>query len=562
MTIKSGYDITNLEDLIKAAHEDPRFIIESGFNVINKNKEIVPFIFNEPQNLFYEERTLRDDLLKAGQLGLSTEIDAILTVKFLLVQNSWGVIISHEAEATKRLFERVDFWLNNLPDWLKPFYIPGRTTQGDIENKFMHSKLYIGTAGSRAFGRGDTIHYVHMSENSRWQDDGRIQTGLIRAVPMNDPHTWIVKETTANGEGTPHHIEYQRAKNGESEFKNHFLPFFSNPDYKIKHAEIPAGELTTKEKILLERFPESKAKENKGYIDIPSLAWRRQMIKSLVVEAGQSPERMFQQEFPVDDQEAFLSSGNPIFSPDKIAKRKAEARPPIAIGDLEGVSENPSIVEKEQGWYKFFDMPSLEGKYIIFADVGQDSDFCVGTVVDRKKWHVVAKFRAQINAFPFGDELAKLGFFFNKALIAVEVNNMGQSTIDRLIQLKYPSLYMRTRMDQKTKTASQVVGWRTTEQTKALMIGHMQEMVEREEGYIPDMDILTEMSTFIKTETGGMEASPGNYDDCVISVAGAFYILKLNPFMEKVRTKETTVNKVRKFHAMRRSKRPIRGWGR
>lgn len=562
MIYKSAYDLTSLEDLIRAAHEDPKFIIESGFDVVNKNKEIVPFIFNDPQNLFYEERTLRDDILKAGQLGLSTVIDAILTVKFLLVQNSWGVIISHEAEATRRLFERVDFWLNNLPPWLKPFYIPGKTTQGDIENKFMHSKLYIGTAGSRAFGRGDTIHYVHMSENSRWQDDGRIQTGLIRAVPMNDPHTWIVKETTANGEGTPHHIEYQRAKNGESEFKNHFLPYFCNPDYKLPRTELTEGELTEQEKILLSRFPQEKAKENKGYIDLPSLGWRRQMIKSLVVEAGQSPDRMFQQEFPVDDIEAFLSSGNPVFNPDKIAKRKGEARKPISTGNLEGISEDPQIVENPLGWVKFFDMPTIDGKYIIFGDVGQFSDRCVGTVVDKKSWAVVAKFRAQIKAHAFGDELAKLGHYFNDALIAVEINNMGQSTADRLTQLRYPNLYMRDRLDEKTKKATKQVGWMTTVKTKALMIGFMQELVEREEGYIPDMEILNEMSTFIKNEDGKMEASEGNFDDCVISVAGAYYILKLNPYVQKQRTRESTVTKVRKYHQLRRPRRMIRGYGR
>lgn len=549
---------TDINELINLAHNDPKAIIESVFTVVNKQKDIVPFVFNDPQNMFYEERTLRDDILKAGQLGLSTEIDAILTVKFLFIPNSWGVIISHEEEATKRLFQKVDYWLHNLPDWLKGFYKPGRTTQGDLVNEFCKSKLYIGTAGSRAFGRGDTIHYVHMSENSRWRDEGRIQTGLIRAVPLNDPHTWIVKETTANGEGTPHHIEYQRAKNGESEFKSHFLPFFSNPDYRIKNTELSTEELTEKEKTLLLRFPESKAEQNKGFMNLENLAWKRQMTRSLVVEAGQSPERMFQQEFPIDDVEAFLSSGNPVFNPDKIALRKATASRPIVVGNLEGLSENPSIIETDQGWIKFFDMPSMDGRYIIFADVGQFSDRCVGTVIDRKTWAVVAKFRAQINSYPFGDELAKLGYFFNKALIGVEINNMGQSTADRLVSLKYQNLYMRDRLNEKTKQATKEVGWMTTRQTKALMIGFLQELVEREEGNIPDMEILDEMSTFIKTESGSMEASEGNHDDCVMSVAGAYYILKLNPYQEKQRTSESTVTKVRKFHEMRRPKRGMK----
>lgn len=548
-------NIGSIEDLIQVAHDDPKYIIESAFMVVNKQKEPVPFIFNNPQNLFYEERTTRDDLVKAGQLGLSTMIDAILTVKFLLIPNSWSIVISHEEEATKRLFEKVDYYLKHLPPWLSRFYVPGKTSQGDIVNKFCNSKFYIGTAGARAFGRGDTPHYIHMSESSRWKDDGRILTGLIRAVPPNDPHTWIVKETTANGEGTLHHIEYKKAKEGKSEFKAHFLPFFSNPEYRIAGVSIPDKDLTEEERVLLQRFPQSQTVKNKGYMDIGNIAWRRKMIRSLPIEAGRQPEDMFRQEFPVDDTEAFLSSGNPVFSGVALQHYKAKSRDPIMVCNLEGIGESPVPVENERGWLKLWDMPSVDEKYVIFGDVGEFSDFCVGTVVEKKTWKVVAKFRAIIRAHAFGDELNKIGHFFNKALIAVEANNMGISTIDRLKTLKYPNLYMRDRLNEKTKQVTKEVGWVTNGKTKPLMIGHMQEIVGLEEADIPDMEILNEMTTFIKNEDGSMSASPGNHDDCVISCSGAYYILKLNPYVEKQNTTETVVNRVRKFHSMRRSQR-------
>lgn len=552
MNINSVYDLENADDLIRVAHEDPKFIIESGFTVTNKEKEDVPFIFNEAQNLFYKERTFRDDLVKAGQLGISTEILAIFTVKFLLVENSWSVVLSHEEEATLRLFQKVEFWLKRLPKWLQQYYIPGKTTEGDLVNKYSNSKFYIGTAGARAFGRGDTPHYVHASESSRWKDEGRILTGLIRAVPML-PRTWIVKETTANGEGTLHHIEYKKAKEGKSVFTAHFIPFFSNPQYRIP-AEIPVGELTKKERLLLERFPPEKSDQNKGYMDIGNIAWRRLMIKSLPIEAGRDPEAMFAQEFPVDDVEAFLSSGNPVFSTEAIQEYKAKAREPIWIGNLEGTGENHTMIEVENGWLKLWDMPTIDGKYIIFADVGQFSDFCVATVIDRKTWKVVAKFRAVIRANAFGDELNKLGHFFKQALLAVEINNMGQSTADRLKDLKYPNMYMRERLEGKTKKVTKEVGFATTAKTKAMMIGNMQELTALQEIDIPDIEILNEMSTFIKTEEGGMEASTGNHDDCVISISGCYFVLKLNPFVEKKQMSESHLTKIRKYHNLRRPK--------
>jgi hypothetical protein len=554
MNYKSAYDLSSLDDLIRAAHDDPKFIVESGFWVTNKQKEVVPFIFNEPQNLWYEERTARDDIVKAGQLGLSTGIEAILTVKFLLVENSWSVVISHEEEATKRLFEKVDFFLHHLPDWLKRFYRPETDSQKNMVNGFAHSKFYIGTAGARAFGRGDTIHYAHLSESSRWKDDGRIATGIIRAVPANDPKTWIVKETTANGEGTPHHIEYKKAKEGKSVFKAHFIPFFSNPAYRIPGAEIPVSEQTEDERILLQRFPIEKAVQNKGYINQENLAWRRNMIKSLPIEAGRSSEDMFKQEFPVDDTEAFLSSGNPVFPTAPIQRYKAKAREPIWVGNLEGAGANHTMSEVEGGWLKLWDMPPVDGKYVMFADVGQFSDYCVCTIVDQKTWKVIGKFRAVIRANAFGDELNKIGHFFNIALIAVEINNMGQSTADRLKDLKYPRLYLRDRLDGKKKQVTKEVGFHTTTRTKALIIGNMQELVGLEEIDIPDIEILDEMSTFVKTDEGRMEASPGNHDDCVISIAGCYFVLKLNPFVEKKGMRDSLTSRVRKYHQMRRPK--------
>jgi len=226
------------EDLLKLAHDDPKFIIESAFRVINKSKQNVPFIFNDLQSKMYEERTTRDDILKPGQIGFSTMILAIFTVKFLLVPNAWCVCISHEQEATKRLFEKVNFFLSNLPNWLKPFYHPTTDNRRNMVNSVMNSRFYIGTAGAMAFGRGDTIHYAHLSEISRWPESGTIATGIIRAVPLNDPNTWIVKETTANGIGNFHQTEYQRAKNGQSKFTPHFFPWFEHKEYKIPGAKI------------------------------------------------------------------------------------------------------------------------------------------------------------------------------------------------------------------------------------------------------------------------------------------------------------------------------------
>ena len=547
------------EELMQKAHDDPKYIIERGFWVVNKDKEPVPFLFNEPQNIFYEERTTHDDLVKAGQLGLSTEILAILTVKFLLVPNSWSVCISHEDEATQRLFEKVQYYLKHLPGWLTPFYRPEKNTQGDIVNGVMNSKFYIGTAGARAFGRGDTIHYAHLSESSRWRDGGKIMTGIIRAVPLNDPHTWIVKETTANGQGTLHQIEYQRAKEGKSEFRAHFLPFFSNPAYRIKGAKIPWEQQTEDERRLLARFPKEKAKENKGYMDEEVLAWYRKMVNSLVSEDGRTPEEMMKQEFPVDDIEAFLFSGNPIFPPDKIEAYKVKAPKPLRVCNIEGIAPNVVLEDNPRGWVKIYREPMRGSQYLIFADTSEGGDACSGHVVGKKSGRIVATFHAHIDSHHFGTELNKLGHYYNKAEIAVEVNNMGISTINRLRDLEYPHLYMREVMNIKEKKVTNEFGFRTDKNTKPLMIGHMQNILRTEQIPYIDMDTLGEMATYIRAKDGAMEGAEGCADDRVISICGCYYVLKLHPFVEVQKKITNPIEKARKFKEFRKPVHKTRG---
>lgn len=545
------FDFANPAILMELAHEDPRAIIERAFWIINKDKEVVPFVFNDLQNLFYEDQSLRDDILKPGQIGFSTMIIAILTVKFLLVPNAWCVIISHQEEATKRLFEKVQFFLNHLPEWLKPFYKPGKATDQGITNDAMGSKFYIGTAGARAFGRGDTIHYAHLSEISRWRS-AEIATGIIRAVPLNDPHTWIVKETTANGVGNMHHKEYMRARQGKSEFKAHFFPFFLHKEYRVLGADLK-GQYDEEEQDLLKLFP--------GQVNDEILAWRRQMVGNLVSEKGWTPEEMFKQEFPATMLEAFLFSGNPVFPVKKVVELQAAARAPIFIGDLEGSEPYENLIENKTGPLRLWDMPAADGQYLLSADVGQLSDPCTFRILNRRNHKTVATFWAQMEAFAFGKKCVQIGSYFNNAILAIEVNNMGQSTIDAAREADYPFIYQRKRLDKVSQEETNEYGWSTSRKTKELIVGYMQKLLREEDADIPDAETLEEMLTFVHKDNGSMEASGDNLDDRVMAALIGFYLLKLLPWvkpMEKIRAGNRKAQKFRQMRTRRVGNRGMR----
>jgi len=517
-------NIETPHDLMELALVDPKQIIETCFWVVNKSGDRVPFIFNDLQNEWYYNRTMRDDILKAGQVGFSTAILAILTVKFLLVPNAWAVSLSYEADATARLFSKVDYWLDrqNLHPILQPFLELTTDRIGQKVNKRMGSRFYVGTAGAHAFGRGDTIRYAHLSETSRWKDAGTIATGIIRAVPLPETgiDTWIVGETTANGVGNYHHKEFVRAMEGKSKFKAHFILWLKHKEYELPGAPIEHYDDT--EKQLMKLYP--------LLVTDAKLRWRRSMIASLKSEDGRTPEDMFRQEFPSTWQEAFLFSGTPVFPLEKLQEMMSKKQAPIAIGELIGMAPNMKFMDKSNSPLKVWQKPVPGRQYIIFADVGETTDRCVATVLDRETAQVVAKWKDVLDARSFGKEVVKLGYWYNTALTAIEINNMGQSTQDQLIEANYPNIYFRQRLDKVSKEViDEVPGWRTTSQTKAQMIGHFQNLIA--EGHeVYDEDIIGELMTFVRKENGKMEAVQGAHDDCVISVCGAYFILRLHPY--------------------------------
>lgn len=513
--------ITTVNQLMDLAHTDPKYIIESGFWVVNKSKDTVPFIFNENQNDLYHQLTTRDDILKGSQFGISTLILAILDIKFLLVPNSWSVCISHESEATRRLFAKIEYFNTHLPPWLSQFLELSEDSAHNLVNKKMNSRFYIGTAGARSFGRGDTIHYAHMSEISRWAEHSEVANGIIRAVP-DDSHTWIVKETTANGQGNMHHTEWKREKEGLSKFKPIFLCWIKQKEYQVDGATIT--DYTPKELHYKRLLPE---------ITDAQLMFRRRKISELLSENGKTPEEMFMQEFPLTEDEAFLASGNPFFPTESTQYYLENIKAPIFIGNLEGISPYENLDETQYGNLKIWEMPEVGGQYLISADVAKSGDFCDAGVIDKKTWKTIATWHGHINPGKFGKELVKLGNFYNKALLVIEENNQGIATIDSVVEVDYPNVYKRRTINQQTKKETEVYGWWTSSKTRPLMLGYFQDLVRVSEIELPEKELIDEMITFVRNDDGKPEASVGNHDDRVIRAAMGYYVLKEHPYLEK-----------------------------
>jgi hypothetical protein len=476
--------------------------IEDFFFVETKNQLIIPFILNEIQSSFVRMlekiiksgRPIRIIVLKGRQFGFSTLILAIFFCKCLLIPNTRAAVIAHDDESTKKLFRRVRFFS-------KTFIIPP-SLEKDSEREYSFPKtnsyFYIGTAGNKAFGRGDNLTDVHASEVAFWPNPAFVMNGLIQAVGKTG--TMII-ETTANGIGNYlHKLWVKSYENPKSAWISLFFKWTHFKEYEIEPEK--GFTLTEEEEHLKKLHPELNDKK---------LAWRRWKISEMEADKGKTPEQVFQQEYPLTPREAFLTSGQSVFS--KVALENYKTKEPIDIEDGFKIWKRPD-------GYSIMAIDTAEGL--------ENKDRSVIDIYDHNLEQV-----AQWAGWCDTDELAKKALIFAdryKSFIISEINNMGIAVVN-ILKKKYPlsKIYHREVFDEMAKQVVKKIAWRTTHVSKAKLVGELASAIRTHEIKINCAETVEEMFSFINNGRGGWEADIGANDDRVITAGLALQGYKANP---------------------------------
>ena len=170
-----------------------------------------------------------------------------------------------------------------------------------------------------------------------------------------------------------------------------------------------------------------------------------------------------------------------------------------------------------------WEFPDPKDSYIIGGDGSDgviDGDNSCAQVLSRNKFKQVAVWHGKMEPYQWGHSLFALGLYYNTALLAVERNSSGVTTIDCLRKLDYPNLFQMRKFDQGEQEVMDRYGWVTNVHSRGLMLGTLREVVRENSLILSDPDTLAEMKTFIKNrDTGKLEASGGNHDDRVIALA-------------------------------------------
>lgn len=490
----------------KRLRDDFKYYSAQALKIRTKKAEVVPFKLNYAQELLMDaieesiRRTgyIRVIILKARQLGLSTMVGGFLYFAVSQATARKAIVVTHKGDSTSALFNMTKRFHENVPPFLKPS--TSYSSKKELVFDKLDSSYMVATAGGDSIARGETITHAHLSELAFWPEAFARENlnGLLQSIP-DVPGTAVFIESTANGVTGPFYDMWQKASRGENDYVPVFIPWFSDSDYR---KEPPSG---------FQRTPEEEEAAKKHGLDDAQLYWRRLKINTNGMD-------LFKQEYPSEPEEAFLTTGRPVFNPDALVKRASELSGPIYRMAL----ELNDFVKHPVGELLVYREIDPGETYYIGADVAmgvRGGDFSVAQVLDSKK-EQVGVWRGHVHPDYFATVLDKLGRLYNEAKIAVENNNHGLLTVNLLYKhLSYPNVFTTVTEDKISDVETPKLGFRTDARTKPLIIDDLRAALRMQEVILNDKTTIQEMLTFVVKESGKLEAEEGCHDDCVMSLA-------------------------------------------
>ena len=483
-------------------------------------------------------RLIRVVILKARRQGLSTWVGGRAYWNTSNKFNRYAVTVTHEPEATDFIFKMTKRFHNLAPPMFKPKALQNNAKLLEFntpDGKGLDSAVRVGTAGKKDYGSGMQINYLHLSEVAKWDKTiaTDLLTSLLQPIPK-DPDTEVYLESTAKGVGGEFHTRFKGARfryiakiskdfkvtysykvNDSADVSNQysmvFIPWYIDPKYKISVKEYEEITGTS-----FEIIKEEKEMMDGHNLILDQMVWRRLAIAN---ECGGNIET-FWQEYPTTWEEAFLTSGNPLFDNKKLERLMEAAPTPITRYNL--IHHNAQWAADPSGKLRVWKEPEPGRHYIVGADVAEGvikGDFSCADVIDHLTGEQVAQWYGHIDIDLYAQVLFHLGKRYNNAWVGPEKNNAGIGVINRLHNdMEYGKLYVEQVPDPPNKTKKRY-GWVTGKNTKPEMIQYLIEDIREDSHGIKCAETFEEMMSFKEQEDGKLEADAGCFDDRVMSMA-------------------------------------------
>lgn len=474
------------------------------YKIVNEHGELMTFKLRREQDSFMRNRTNRNIILKARQLGFTTLACIDFLDDCLFNQNLTAVIIAHKQDQLEVIFRRVQIaWENFQKDFGESLGFKADASRTNLL-KFNTGSLIRVALSSR----GDTVQRLHVSEFGKICAQyplkaEEILTGAFPSVPTDGR---ITIESTAEGETGYFADMFWEAWNNKSaphskQFKAFFFPWYFEQKYRVEDTNINVPQMyrgiNLKQYQVLHNLDESQMR---WYY----LTFKEQRDK-------------MKQEYPTTPEEAFEASEDKFFDVSVIQLHK------------KNYAEDGEII----GGWTFYEKYNPMHIYVLGSDpaegIGRDSS--VAHVIDcsyRYNGRIMPKVVAvfEDNKMPpdmFAHELKRIGIMYGNALIGVERNGNGIATIAELKQ-HYYNLYMETRKTKLQDIQTERIGFATTSGSKSMVLYNLATALREDDIIVPDVPTLDELRRYDTRHLKSIRFDPDmtNHLDRVMSLAIAY----------------------------------------
>lgn len=432
--------------------------------------------------------------LKARQIGWTTLATGYAFHSAFFGADREIVSLSKTERDAKKLVTMTNYSYVRLPQWIKDRGPSVKFTK--LEAKFSNDSAIISLPSLEDPARGYTSWLVICDE---WASFKNPENAWAAIKPSTEGGGQVIGFSTAKGYGNWFHKFYQAAEAGTNEFEAMFFPWDAVPD---RDEEWYASQLRDME------------------------PWQ------------------VAQEFPATAEEAFVSSGDPVFPKDRL-EGVFLIQPAVKLGQLRPMNREGApltgrdviFVGHEKSYLSLWEEPLPGMTYVLGADVAGGSvqgDYSTAHVICANNGKVVAVYRNHVDPHEYADHLNMLGLWYNNAKMAVERNGFGTPVLNVLAHReRYPNLYFHRR-ENYGRSVTRNPGWQNTQSTKAELVSQLQASINHRRILVPCKDTYTEMLAYARSiSPSGVEKFEGKpHDDLVISLGIA------NLMLDEVKVKQ------------------------
>jgi hypothetical protein len=473
---------------------NPIYFINNYVQIQDPVRGRIPFLLYPFQRvalkMFLRKRF--NIVLKPRQMGLSWLVAMFALWLAMFRPHQTVIVISIKEDTAKRFLDKIKYAYRYLPCWLK----------ADIEHEnfstivFSNHSRIMSVPTSEDAGRSEGISLLIVDEAAfvRW-----IDKIWAAAFPTLSTGGMGILLSTANGMGNFFANKWRDACEQLSDFNPIQLHWRMHPDRDD--------------------------------------AWYR-------VQRRELGPALTAQEVDCD----FLNSGRPAFDTATLSEwsEVLRHRAPAQVLYNNDMFDGP-YDKKAEGLYIF--KKPVEGRdYIIGADcaTGDGSDYNACHVLDWATGEQMAEFRVLCKPDQWANYLFALGKMYNWAHLAAERNGIGLAVTQKLIDKRYPNLYVYIKEDAKSdpevstkhlvSEKTEIVGFNTTSANRPVIIDTTEELIRehqslREQGVVDfylinGMRTINECLVFNWQDAGkpNPRANEGYNDDLVISLCIAHQV--------------------------------------